>query len=52
MGAGPWIGHMDDESGVGRVVCIKKTRFWRDQQKYKLVECGEYDCKSGDFTES
>ena len=27
MGVGHWIGHMDDESGVGRVVCIKPHDF-------------------------
>ena len=27
MGAGHWIGHIDDESGFGRVVCIKHRDF-------------------------
>ena len=27
MGVGHWIGHIDDESGVGRVVCIKHNDF-------------------------
>ena len=27
MGVGHWIGHMDDESGVGRVICIKHRDF-------------------------
>ena len=27
MGAGHWIGHMDDDSGVGSVVCIKNCDF-------------------------
>ena len=27
MGVGHWIGHMDDESSVGRVVCIKHHDF-------------------------
>ena len=27
LGVGHWIGYMDDESGVGRAVCIKQHDF-------------------------
>ena len=26
-GVGHWVGHMDNESGVGRVVCTKRQLF-------------------------
>ena len=32
MGVGHWIDHMDDDSGVGRVVCIKHRDFGETNQ--------------------
>ena len=44
MGAGHWIGHIDDESGVGRVVCIKHRDFGetnRNTNYLSVVVCLE-----------
>ena len=27
LGVGHWVGHMDDESGVGPVVCMKRCNI-------------------------